>query len=197
MISLRHIAVGCLVVAACSRRSPEGACTSNRDCPSGQSCQRGSCAPQAPTSAPIPAVPVAPQPTPSTLQPPPTDPAAAPTAHAGEADAALVQPPPGLAAGSYGCSFTEDGHDYSRLCTVTDTGGGGYRVAAPGTRLNPTQGFTFEASGAPPVYGVRGTLTAFAGCNGAFTGTLRREGASEPPVYVVRWGSGCAITLRR
>lgn len=186
MTSLRHMAVACLVVAACSRRGREGACHTNSDCPNGRACVSGRCAPR--TSPPTAA---APQPPPSSAPPAP-----APAADAGASDVPLVQPPPGLAAGSYRCSFTEDGHDYDRECTVTDTGGGGFRVAARGTRLNPGQGFTFEASGAAPVYGARGSLTAFAGCNGAFSGALTRDGTSEPPVYKIRWGNGCAITLR-
>ncbi|MEZ4395235.1 MAG: hypothetical protein R3A48_29490 [Polyangiales bacterium] len=193
VISLRQLAVACLVVAACSRRSREGACTSDRDCPSGRSCLRGSCAPRAP-AAPTP-IPVVPAPTtPTAPQPTPTEPG--PTAQAGESDAALVQPPPGLAGGSLRCSFTEGGRDHDRQCVVTDTGNGGYRVVARGTGQNPTEDFTFDAFGAAPVYGVRGSLTASGDCGGAFTGALTREGTSEPPVYTVRWGRGCVITLR-
>ncbi len=118
-------------------------------------------------------------------------------------DAAVVvaptdpgQAPEPLTAGRHRCSFEEGGHDYDRRCEVTVQPDGSLVVEARGTRLNREQGFRLTATGAPPRYRAQGTLTAFAACTGAFTGELVQEGGGRRTTYVIRWGSGCVITIR-
>ena len=73
---------------------------------------------------------------------------------------------------------------------------GSMEIVARGTRLNRDNGFTLNARGTAPAYEVRGTLTAFAGCSGPVTGTLRLEGSHSHTYYQVRWGQGCQITIQ-
>lgn len=122
-----------------------------------------------------------------------------PTVADGALAAAPTEPgqaPEPLTAGRHRCSFEEGGHDYDRRCEVTAQPDGSLVVEARGTRLNREQGFRFTATGAPPRYRAQGTLTAFATCSGAFTGELVQEGGGRRATYVIRWGSGCVITIR-
>lgn len=101
-----------------------------------------------------------------------------------------------LVAGRHRCAFTEAGSDYARRCQVTALPDGGLQVTAAGTSLNPQNGFTLTATGAPPRYQARGSLNAFGACTGAFEGTLALAGSDSRPFYEIRWGRGCRITIQ-
>ncbi|MFO0626288.1 MAG: hypothetical protein U0325_11795 [Polyangiales bacterium] len=147
--------------------------------------------------APAPVQPAAPAPAPA----PPAAPAAQAVVDAGApATEPATEPahPPvdALSEGRHRCAFTEAGTDYPRRCEVNPMPDGSLEIVARGTRLNPENGFTLNARGAAPSYEVRGTLTAFAGCSGPVTGSLRLEGSDSRPYYQVRWGAGCQITIQ-
>lgn len=196
LTSLAVLLAHAALTGACSKkqsRADGASCESSSDCAS-LSCQNGRCAAPAPAVAPpsLPPPPVVPAPAPTPPTPPP-----APVAQPEPADASAPDPnaPEPITAGRHRCSFTEAGSDYQRRCTVTLRPDGSFQVTAPGTSLNPTQGFSFVATGAPPRYNVQGTLTAFTQCTGPFTAVANLDGGDSRPYYTIAWGNGCGIRL--
>ncbi|MBI5516724.1 MAG: hypothetical protein HY909_23265 [Deltaproteobacteria bacterium] len=111
--------------------------------------------------------------------------------------------PPGIVAPAVGpplrpgrrrCSFVEDGHRYDRQCAVTRQPDGSLRVVAPGTRLNPTNGFTLTVTGSPGSYQAQGKLTAFGACSGAVSGPATLDGAGRSRAWRVRFRQ-CEIAV--
>jgi hypothetical protein len=168
--------------------SPPGeegdSCDGDSDCAGGYVCSNERCARAQFEQAP-PALPSQPQST-VQAQPPPVEVAAPP-----------VPVPPALTLGRHRCSFTEAGSAYNRQCTVTALPDGSLRVVAPGTQLNPQNGFELTALGSAPAYRVDdGLLGSFDRCNGPIGGTLALDQSGAAPRYVIRWGAGCAIEIQ-
>jgi hypothetical protein len=84
---------------------------------------------------------------------------------------------------------------YNRLCTVSQAADGSLRVRAPGTQLNPTIGFEFDATGGPESYGIKGKMTAFDSCSGSYATQLAKEDVGGSDWYVARF-KHCKIMLR-
>jgi hypothetical protein len=156
------------------------------------------------TNAPAPvAPPPAPSLPPSAQTPPPSPQTPAP---ANDGFVALTPTEPGrtlrpgqvpesLTVGRHRCSFRENRHDYGRRCEVTLRPDGSLGISAPGTALNPSQGFRLTATGSAPRYQAQGILTAFAACTGPFIGDLVLNGDDRHPHYVIHFGDGCEIKI--
>ncbi|MEM7155238.1 MAG: hypothetical protein AAF799_20485 [Myxococcota bacterium] len=102
--------------------------------------------------------------------------------------------PPALAAGTFGCSFRDSTGSYNRRCKVTADGDGKWKVSAPGTKLNPDNGFNGTLSGGPDSFQFEGRVSGFDNCRGNFSATANRDG--ERLVAKATLGSGCPVTVR-
>ena len=136
--------------------------------------------------------PTTPAPTPDP-EPPSADPspAAEPSDAAG---AAVVEPEGGLPPGKHRCSFTDTSGKYNRVCTVTRDAAGHLTVSAPGTELNPDNGFDGTLEGGPDSYRFSGKIAGFDDCVGAFEATVSAE--KDAYVATAKLDSGCPITIR-
>lgn len=142
--------------------------------------------------------------------PAPASTAAATTAAAATATATARQAPTaapaaaagGLAPGKHGCMMVEGGDSYNRLCTVTAQADGSLLVKAPGTSLNPNNGFEFRATGGPDSYQIEGKMSAFSACVGSFTSAASREDIGGKPWFVAKFApqgkdtARCKIMIR-
>jgi hypothetical protein len=140
--------------------------------------------------------------------------AAAPSAATPEDTSARRAPPPprpaapaapaagGLTAGKHACMMIDGTGSYNRVCTVAAQPDGSLSVKAPGTGLNPKNGFEFRATGGPSSYQLDGKMTAFDSCTGAFKAAAAEEKVGGAPWYVARFapqGKGaerCKIMIR-
>lgn len=102
----------------------------------------------------------------------------------------------GLAPGSHGCVMIDGTGSYNRVCTVQQEGGGPLKVRAPGTSLNPTIGFEFEATGGPEAYETQGKMRAFDGCTGPFSVRTTMQSAAGIDWYVLKF-KHCKIMVRK
>lgn len=175
-----------------SPRAAGESCSEDGECVGGHVCQNARC-----TRAQATPPPAAAEHT-SVQMPPvqPVTPQPAPTADPAPSGAGDPGSAPPLAEGPHRCSFTESGSEYNRQCTVVRLSDDALRVTAPGTRLNPGQGFHFTALGSPPGYQIiNGTLSAFEACEGPFGGVTTLEQSSRGPFYQIRWTPSCAIKI--
>jgi hypothetical protein len=161
-------------------------CVDNTNCASGLFCSGGVCvspgvpganpgAPGANPGAPATAVadPVAPP------QPVPAGVAGTVTAN-------------GLTLGTHGCTFYDSTGAYNRRCTLTQNANGTVALRAPGTSLNPEEGFSGTLTGGPEHYGFTGQIKTFDSCTGNFQSTLVRQGNK----YALRYKRpGCSLTI--
>ena len=122
----------------------------------------------------------------------PTEPAPADPGSATPTPAA--PPPPALATGKFGCSFADKTGSYNRRCKVTEAGEGKWKVDAPGTKLNPDNGFRGTLEGGPDSFTFEGRVNGFDNCTGAFNTTAKRDG--ERLIAKPKLGSSCTVTLR-
>jgi hypothetical protein len=137
-----------------------------------------------------------------TVNPPPP-PMPQPTVNPPPPPQLMVNPPPprepgrgrpAIGPGRRRCAFVEAGHRYDRTCTVTRQPDGSLRVVAPGTRLNPNNGFTLTLTAVPGGYQVAGSLTAFAACTGPVDGIASFDARGRPPAYRVSF-RGCEVAI--
>ena len=164
---------------------------------------------QAAAPAPVAPAPVSPTPCPEVAVAPvvPAAPSAsaapAPAASASASASAPVGPPvppitkvTGGPRGVRACEFHESVDTYPRTCTVKVGDDGVLTVTAPGTPLNPKNGFSFRMGGGPEEFGVSGELEAFDICRGKFSGRMitLHEGAKK--TYEVRFREHCMIVIR-
>lgn len=156
--------------------------------------------PPCPNVAPPPvAAAVAPPPPPVASAPPPVAVAPAPPA----TPVAPPEPPPppvgparGGPRGVRPCEFRESVDTYARTCTVKPNVDGSLQVTAPGTALNPKNGFTLRMGGGPSTFDVSGELDAFGLCRGPFSGRMSTVLDGAARTYEVRFHEHCMIVIR-
>ena len=98
-----------------------------------------------------------------------------------------------LTAGKHRCSFTDSTGTYNRVCTLQQSGSI-FALKAPGTKLNPHNGFYGSITGSPDSYTFKGKVTGFDKCIGTFTMSLDNAGAKLRGKTTL--DSGCPITIQ-
>ena len=152
-----------------------------------------------PSVAPPPvAIAVAPPPPPVASAPPPV---VAPPPPATPAPAVEPPPPPigpaqGGPRGVRPCEFRESVDTYARTCAIKPNPDGSLQVTAPGTALNPKNGFTLRMGGGPNSFDVSGELDAFGLCKGPFSGRMNMVLDGAARTYEVRFHEHCMIVIR-
>ncbi len=73
---------------------------------------------------------------------------------------------------------------------------GSLTVTAPGTALNPGNGFTFRMGGGPQSFTVSGQLDAFGICKGPFSGSMIPILDGGKKIYEARFREHCMIVVR-
>ena len=153
-----------------------GGCTSNADCAVNTFCNAGRC-----VANPVPV-------------------AATPAAAPAQAPAPVATVPKtvtegALELGKHGCTMRDGTGAYNRICDVSRRPDGSVRVRAAGTRLNPTIGFEFDATGGPDSYHIKGKMTAFDSCSGRYETSLAKEDIGGSDWYVATF-KHCKIMVR-
>ena len=179
---------GVIGLAACGAQPPEPLPPPTAPCP---------------TVAEAHAAPTAPAPTP---EPPAESAEANASADAGapsDAGSDASSPtPPAIGAAKGGprgvrrCEFRESVDTYSRTCTIKQDADGALVVTAPGTALNPKNGFSFRMGGGPNAFDVSGQLDAFGLCRGPFSGRMVSVLDGATRTYEVRFRDHCMIVVR-
>lgn len=183
----------------------------------GLGCAGGSRCADAPSAAPPaqPTVVAAPVLGPTPVPPPPAAPAAASAAPASpSAQPIPYEPPlpdtpdPGLVARANGpatggprgnrpCAFHESVDTYKRQCVAKVNPDGSISVSAKGTQLNPDNGFEFTMHGGENNQWVaKGTLNAFAHCDGPFVALVNMSIDNGLKTYDLRFKQHCMISIR-
>lgn len=158
---------------------------------------------EAPPAAPVPGV--APSaapaasasaPTPASAQPIPFEPPLPDTP-----DPSLVArangPAVGGPRGARPCAFHESVDTYKRQCVAKVNPDGSILVTAKGTHLNPDNGFEFTMHGGEQnQWAAKGTLKAFAHCDGPFVGLVNMVIDNGVKTYDVRFKKHCMISIR-
>jgi hypothetical protein len=176
-----------VVAAACAPSPPPIAQTpAVAQCPDVAAPVASAVAPPALPPASSVATPVAlvPPPPPASATPP--DPVPPPT----------IGPAQGGPRGSRPCEFRESVDTYVRRCSVKLNADGSLGVTAPGTKLNPDNGFSLRMGGGPNQFTVSGQLDAFGPCRGPFSGPMIAVLDGATRTYEARFNGQCMIVIR-
>jgi hypothetical protein len=138
---------------------------------------------------------VAPTVAPTVVEPHPTG-GVAPSTPTDAGSPPAIGPVQGGPRGVRPCEFRESVDTYARSCTIKPDADGSLTVTAPGTALNPKNGFSFKMGGGPSTFVVSGELDAFNICRGPFSGKMAtvQDGAARS--YEVRFRDHCMIVIR-
>jgi len=121
----------------------------------------------------------------------------APSATAADVPApTVIGPAQGGPRGVHRCEFRESVDTYARTCSVKANADGSLTVTAPGTALNPSNGFTLHMGGGPNRFAVSGQLDAFGACRGPFSGDMIAVLDGATRTYEARFREHCMIVIR-
>ena len=99
--------------------------------------------------------------------------------------------------GTRPCAFYESVDVYQRQCVTKVNADGSVSVIAKGTKLNPDNGFEFTLHGGENSQWVaKGTLNAFARCEGPFVALANLSIDRGVNVYELRFKEHCKIEVR-
>ena len=119
-----------------------------------------------------------------------------------EAEQALLAaratgPATGGPRGTRPCAFHESVDSYQRQCVSKVNPDGSVTVTAKGTKLNPDNGFEFTFHGGENQQWVaKGTLNAFARCDGPFAALVTSSIDQGVNTYELRFKQHCKIVIR-